>query len=178
VPPLCEFCPGICLTTEEEARKNLSRLKKTSVRLRKTSVIIQYTYYHNTHTLQNSHKHTQCLAYLFTVIMLDGLPVFTDKSSCAIAGHLGILRRVKSQKNTDLRGQVVIETLNIAVTKDTKERWIRASSGVPYDCCFASWLYRRQMGPACPDFFSPFRPLVYGRPYDGIMCNSNSLVFI
>jgi hypothetical protein len=31
---------------------------KTSVRERKTSVTVQYTYYQNTHTLQNPHKHT------------------------------------------------------------------------------------------------------------------------
>jgi len=31
---------------------------KTSVRLRKTSVRVQYTYYQNTHTLQNPQKHT------------------------------------------------------------------------------------------------------------------------
>jgi hypothetical protein len=28
VPRLCEFYPGICLTTEEKARKNLSEVKK------------------------------------------------------------------------------------------------------------------------------------------------------
>jgi septal ring factor EnvC (AmiA/AmiB activator) len=28
VPRLCEFCPGICLTTEEKARKNLNQGKK------------------------------------------------------------------------------------------------------------------------------------------------------
>jgi hypothetical protein len=28
VPRLCEFYPGICLTTEEKARKNLSQDKK------------------------------------------------------------------------------------------------------------------------------------------------------
>jgi hypothetical protein len=31
---------------------------KTSIRVRKTSVRVQYTYYQNTHTLQNPHKHT------------------------------------------------------------------------------------------------------------------------
>jgi hypothetical protein len=31
---------------------------KTSVRVRKTSVRVQYTYYKNTHTLQNLHTHT------------------------------------------------------------------------------------------------------------------------
>ena len=40
---LCEFYPGICLTTEEKARKNLSQGKKTSVKVRKTSVRVQYT---------------------------------------------------------------------------------------------------------------------------------------
>jgi len=30
VPRLCEFYPGICLTTEEKARKNLSQGKKNS----------------------------------------------------------------------------------------------------------------------------------------------------
>jgi hypothetical protein len=62
VPRLkCEFYRGICLTTEEKARKNLSQgmknlsqIKKTSVitksthRLRKTSVITKSTH---THTL-------------------------------------------------------------------------------------------------------------------------------
>ena len=58
VPCLCEFYPGICLITEEKARKTLSQGRETSVRLRKTSVRVQYTYYQNTHTLQNPHKHT------------------------------------------------------------------------------------------------------------------------
>jgi hypothetical protein len=45
VPRLCKFYPGICLTTEEKERKNLSQgRKKTSVRLRKPSVRVQYTY--------------------------------------------------------------------------------------------------------------------------------------
>jgi hypothetical protein len=61
VPRLCEIYPGICLTTEEKAWKNLSQAKK-NLRLRKTSVTVQYTYYQKhphitkpsqTHTLQN-----------------------------------------------------------------------------------------------------------------------------
>jgi hypothetical protein len=60
VPRLCEFYLGICLKTEERARKNLShgkknlRLRKISVRAqdtyyqKKTSVRIQYTYYQKT----------------------------------------------------------------------------------------------------------------------------------
>jgi len=33
VPRLCELYPGICLTTEEKARKNLSQDKKSSVKV-------------------------------------------------------------------------------------------------------------------------------------------------
>jgi len=35
VPRLCEFYPGICLTTEEKARKNLSQVKKNLSQIRK-----------------------------------------------------------------------------------------------------------------------------------------------
>jgi hypothetical protein len=59
VPRLCEFYPGIRLTTEEKARK-------TSVRLRKTSGRVQYTYYQNTHTLQNPHKHAHYKTHTHT----------------------------------------------------------------------------------------------------------------
>jgi hypothetical protein len=39
VPRLCEFYPGICLTTEEKARKNLSQVKKN---FRQSTVYILY----------------------------------------------------------------------------------------------------------------------------------------
>ena len=71
VPRLCEFYPGICLTTEEKARKNLRHGKK-NLRLRKTLVKVQYAYNQKhphitkpsqTHTLQNplihTHAHTR-----------------------------------------------------------------------------------------------------------------------
>jgi hypothetical protein len=35
VPRLCEFYPGICLTTEEKARKNLSQGKKNLSHVKK-----------------------------------------------------------------------------------------------------------------------------------------------
>ena len=35
VPRLCEFYPGICLTTEEKARKNLSQVKKNLSQVKK-----------------------------------------------------------------------------------------------------------------------------------------------
>ena len=43
VPRLCEVYPGICLTTEEKAWKNLSQGRKTSVRVGKTSVRVEKT---------------------------------------------------------------------------------------------------------------------------------------
>jgi len=47
VPRLCKFYPGICLTTEEKARKNLSQVKKS---LSQSTV---YILPKNTHTLQH-----------------------------------------------------------------------------------------------------------------------------
>ena len=49
MPRLREFYPGICLTTEEKGRKNLSQVKRS---------LSQYTFYQNTHTLQKpTHPH-------------------------------------------------------------------------------------------------------------------------
>jgi hypothetical protein len=72
VPRLCEFYPGICLTTEEKARKNLSHGKKNLSQVKKnlshrTVYILPKTPTHykkpsQTHTLQNPlihpHEHT------------------------------------------------------------------------------------------------------------------------
>ena len=38
MPRLCEFYPGICLTTEKKQVKTSVGVRETSVRLRKTSV--------------------------------------------------------------------------------------------------------------------------------------------
>jgi hypothetical protein len=46
MPSLCEFYPGIYLTTEEKAQKNLSQGGRRDSK---------YTHYQDTHTLQNSH---------------------------------------------------------------------------------------------------------------------------
>jgi hypothetical protein len=61
VPRLCEFYPGVCLTTEEKAWKNLSQVKKNlseySIHIRKT-----YTHTHthtHRHTHTDTHRHTQ-----------------------------------------------------------------------------------------------------------------------
>ena len=60
MPRLCDFCPGICLTTEGKARK------KNSVRVRKTTVRVVYTYYQKTNTLQNLHAYTHTHTYTHT----------------------------------------------------------------------------------------------------------------
>ena len=58
MPRLCEFYPGICLKTEENAQKNLSQGKRNLSQGKKTSVRVQDTYYQNTRTLQNLHTLT------------------------------------------------------------------------------------------------------------------------
>ena len=65
VPCVCEFYPGICLTTEEKARKNLSQVKKnlspsTGYILPKHPHITKHTHttYPYTHTPPPTHTHT------------------------------------------------------------------------------------------------------------------------
>jgi hypothetical protein len=58
VPLLCEFFPGICLTTEEKARKNLSQRKKNLSQVKKNLGQSKIYIYQNTHTLQNPHTQT------------------------------------------------------------------------------------------------------------------------
>jgi hypothetical protein len=53
VPRLCKFYSGICLTTEEKARKNPSLGKKNLSQVKNLSQSTVYI-----HTLQNPHKHT------------------------------------------------------------------------------------------------------------------------
>jgi hypothetical protein len=67
VPRLCEFYPGIYLTTEEKARKTLSQGKKNLSQVKKhlsqSTVYILSEHPHitkhtQTHTLQKPHIHT------------------------------------------------------------------------------------------------------------------------
>jgi hypothetical protein len=51
VPRLCEFYPGICLTTEEKTRKNLSQGKKNPSEVKKKSE-------YSIHLPKHPHKHT------------------------------------------------------------------------------------------------------------------------
>jgi hypothetical protein len=56
VPRLCEFYPGIWLTTEEKIRKNLSQGKKNLSP--STVYILQKNTCTHTHILENPHTHT------------------------------------------------------------------------------------------------------------------------
>jgi hypothetical protein len=70
MPCLCKFYPGICLTTEEKAWKNLSHGKKNLSQIKKnlsqSTVYILPKHPHVTkptqiRTLQNPHTHTHTL---------------------------------------------------------------------------------------------------------------------
>jgi len=58
---LCEFNPGICLTTEEKARKNLSqgsrRVLVYILHTTKTPTQLKYPNIHTPTLLQNTHTH-------------------------------------------------------------------------------------------------------------------------
>ena len=75
VPRLCELYPGICLTTEEKARKNLSQGKKNLSQVKKnlseSTVYILPKHPHTTkpsqtQTLQNPHIHTHTHTHTHT----------------------------------------------------------------------------------------------------------------
>ena len=57
-PIFASFTLAFALQLRKKHGKTSVRVRKTSVRLRKTSIRVQYTYYQNTQTLQNPHKHT------------------------------------------------------------------------------------------------------------------------
>jgi hypothetical protein len=57
-PSLQVFTLAFALQLRKKHGKTTVRVRETSVRLIKTSVRVQYTYYQDTHTLQNRHKHT------------------------------------------------------------------------------------------------------------------------
>jgi hypothetical protein len=57
-PDFASFTLAFALQLRKKHGKPSVRVRKTSVRLRKTPVKVQYTYYQNTHTLQNPHKNT------------------------------------------------------------------------------------------------------------------------
>jgi hypothetical protein len=56
-PSLRVFTLTFALQLRKKHVKTTVRVRETSVRLKKTSVGVQYTYYQDTHTLQNRHTH-------------------------------------------------------------------------------------------------------------------------
>ena len=64
--PVLIFTLAFALQLRKKHGKTSVRVRKASVRLRKTSVRVQYTYYQNTHTLQNPHKHTHYKTHTYT----------------------------------------------------------------------------------------------------------------
>jgi hypothetical protein len=75
VPRLCEFYPGICLTTEEKIRKNLNHGKKNLSQVKKT--LIQSTVY----ILPKTTTHYKTLTNTLRVV---GLYLVTDVSGLHI----------------------------------------------------------------------------------------------
>jgi hypothetical protein len=67
VSRICVLYPGICLTTEEKARKNQSQGKTNLSQVNK-NLRVHYTYYQDTHTLQNRHKQTHTHTHTHTHI--------------------------------------------------------------------------------------------------------------
>jgi predicted secreted Zn-dependent protease len=67
----CGPCPVFASFTLAFALQLRKKNGKTSVRLIKTSVGVQYTYYQNTHTLQNPHKHTIDVFFQLLEMNLD-----------------------------------------------------------------------------------------------------------
>jgi len=65
-PVFANFTLAFALRLRKQHGKISERVRKTSVRLRKTSVRLQNTYYQNTHTLQNPHKHTHYKTHTYT----------------------------------------------------------------------------------------------------------------
>jgi hypothetical protein len=62
----CGPCPVFASFTLTFALQLRIKHGKPSVTLRKTSVTVQYTYYQNTHILQNPHKHTHYKTHIHT----------------------------------------------------------------------------------------------------------------
>ena len=57
VPRLCEFYPGICLTTEEKARGNLSQSKKYLIQVKKNLSQVKKNLSQNTVYILPKHPH-------------------------------------------------------------------------------------------------------------------------
>jgi hypothetical protein len=65
-PVSASFTLEFALQLRKKHGKPSVRIRRTSITLRKTSFTVQYTYYQNTHTLQNLHKNTHYKTHTHT----------------------------------------------------------------------------------------------------------------
>jgi len=88
VPRLCEFYPGICLTTDEKERKNLSQDKKNLNQVKKnlsqSTLYILPKYPHitklsQTPTLQNTHSRARAHTHTHTLQNNINIPQYKLK---------------------------------------------------------------------------------------------------
>jgi hypothetical protein len=86
VPCLCEFYPGICLATEEKARKNLSQGKKTLSKVKEN--LSQNTVYilpKHPHITKNTHTHTHITKqYKTTTVQINVQTAAAEKQSVSL----------------------------------------------------------------------------------------------
>jgi len=80
VPRLCEFYPGICLTTEEKARKNLSQGKENLSQVNKNlcqctvHILPKHPNKHTVDVVRNKLKYFSCLSrWIWTFLFLRNL---------------------------------------------------------------------------------------------------------
>jgi hypothetical protein len=153
VPRHCEFYPGICLTTEEKARKNLSQGKKT---LSQSTVYILSKHPHisrqyktttvktETNTVhdipkRNSHNIIKCLQYKITLMYIA--PLFTRKhlysmQSCTFSPHVCGWDGTVSVANTlqVVRPGSLCSSSSIGKTSKTSRHVIRPTYPLPNGC--------------------------------------------
>jgi hypothetical protein len=108
VPRLCELYPGISLTTEEKARKNLSYGSRIVPHIPVT--VVQYTFTHKQYTERNIH---------------NNIATALDNGSM---NHSGSSRRNGSdahpERGTCWASSCLVFSLNI--TKFPQIRWVQA----------------------------------------------------
>ena len=98
VPRFCEFYPAICLTTEEEARKNLSQGKKNLSQVKKnlSQSAVFYWYFSDDKTEPDkTDENYDWLRKVRAVLdwLIDSYPKY-----CSLAEHLQLMKSLCSSK--------------------------------------------------------------------------------
>ena len=94
--PACEFNPGICLTTEEKARKNLSQgSQRILLPITKTPTQLQYHHTH-THNITKSPTHPYITKPTERITTFGDLDLFPSlvRGCVAISGFISTERSV------------------------------------------------------------------------------------